>query len=132
MIWVYFDGSCTQNPGGQSKYGFVVRRDAVKIHEASGIAAEAGPSSTNNLAEYTGCLKALQWLKGNGLCEAVMVLGDSQLVIRQLQGLYRVNSPLLRPLYERVRELAGTFPSCKFKWIPREQNTEADRLSKIG
>ena len=133
MIEVYVDGCCQPvNPGGVATWGFVVR-DGEKVHEASGVVGAGclGDDVSNNVAEYTALIKALEWLLENGYAEEeVVVRGDSQLAIRQLNGEYAVRAPRIRPLYERVVELAGRFRSVRFEWVPREENEEADSLSK--
>jgi|SRR6185295_12313232 len=132
MLIANFDGSCNPNPGGVCSYGFVVWRDNVRLHEGHGPAAPRGPGATNNVAEYTGCIKALEWIRDQKLAEPVVLRGDSELVLKQLKGEYKVKSPLLAPLYWKARELASGFPSLRFEWVPREQNADADRLASRG
>jgi ribonuclease HI len=133
MIEVFFDGLCEPNPGGVATYGFVIRRGGRVVHEGRGLACPPRtPQCTNNVAEYTGLVKALEHLAGTGASEPVVVRGDSELVLRQLGGAYKVKSPLLAPLYERVRELAARLPSVRFEHVPREDNAEADRLTRLA
>jgi ribonuclease HI len=132
MVILHFDGSCNPNPGGVCSYGFVAWRDGAKIHEGHGPAAPRGPGATNNVAEYMGCIKGLEWLRSQSIQEPVVIRGDSELVLKQLKGQYKVKSPLLAPLYWKARELAGAFPSLRFEWVPREQNADADRLAALG
>jgi len=132
MLIANFDGSCNPNPGGVCSYGFVVWRDQTRIQEGHGSAAPRGPGATNNVAEYTGCIRALEWILAQGCTEPVVLRGDSELVLKQLKGDYKVRSPLLAPLYWRARELAAHLPSLRFEWVPREQNAEADRLASLG
>ncbi|WP_243675002.1 ribonuclease HI [Vulcanisaeta distributa] len=124
MPVAYFDGACEpRNPGGVGTYGFVIygNEDDV-VHEDYGIACEPSPKCTNNVAEYTGLIKALEWLVGNGYSGSrVIIRGDSQLVIRQLMGVYSVRAEHLRPLYDRALELLKNF-SAKLEWVPRERN----------
>jgi ribonuclease HI len=131
MILAHFDGSCDPNPGGICRYGFVVWRDGVRLQDGHGLAAPRGPGATNNVAEYTGCLKALEWLASQSLNEPIVLRGDSELVLKQLKGEYKVKSPLLAPLYWKARELLTRFPSIRLEWIPRAQNAEADRLAGL-
>lgn len=131
-ITIHFDGLCLpRNPGGVATYGFVAKRGAKILHEEGGLAAPPySPEATNNVAEYTGVLKALEWAVNEGLTsDKLLVRGDSELVIRQLKGEYKVKSPSIVNLYNRVRELAGKFNSITFEWIPREKNMEADALT---
>ena len=132
MVILHFDGSCNPNPGGVCSYGFVVWRDGARIQEGHGPAAPRGPGATNNVAEYTGCIKGLEWLRSQSIREPVIIRGDSELVLKQLKGQYKVKSPLLAPLFWKARELAGGFPSLRFEWVPREQNADADRLAALG
>jgi dTDP-4-dehydrorhamnose reductase len=61
-IVAYFDGLCEPNPGGVATYGFVVKKDGKKVHEGHGLAGTPKtPQATNNVAEYTGLIKALEW-----------------------------------------------------------------------
>lgn len=132
MIIVYFDGACEPiNPKGIATYGYVVYRDNQKIAEGSGLACEPFSwNSSNNVAEYTALVKALEYLVENGLTDKqVVVRGDSQLVIRQMIGWYSVKSERIKPLYEKAVELASKFKEIEFEWIPREYNEEADNLS---
>src|SRR5439155_1375565 len=80
---------------------------------------------TNNEAEYTAIIRGLEEALKLG-CKEVVVKGDSQLAVMQLQGKYRVTKPNLRPLHRRVEELAKEFDRIEISWIPREQNKEAD------
>jgi len=120
-----------KNPGGVATFGFTVDRDGKRVHEDAGLAAKPySEQATNNVAEYTGVLRALEWLVDNG-CEKekVLVRGDSDLVIKQMNGEYKVKSPLLAPLHKEARSLAMKFGSLKFEWVPREENRDADALT---
>jgi len=136
VVVVHFDGLCEPvNPGGVAAYGFVVYRDGARVHAGRGVvgAGYLGDDVTNNVAEYTALVKALEWLVENGFAgEELVVRGDSQLVIRQLRGEYAVRSPRVAPLYSRVRELLRYFRSVKLEWVPRELNAEADSLSRAA
>jgi ribonuclease HI len=131
-VTIHFDGLCLpKNPCGVATYGFVAKRGAKVLHEEGGLAAAPySPQATNNVAEYTGVLKALEWAQKEGLAdENIVVRGDSELVIRQLNGVYKVKSPSIVNLFKQVRELAGKFPSITFEWVPREENRDADALT---
>jgi ribonuclease HI len=129
MIIAHFDGSCDPNPGGVCTYGFIVWRDRHKLTEGRGVAAPPGPGATSNVAEYFGCIRVLEWLRYEKTTEPIVIRGDSQLVLRQLQGRYQVRSPLLAPLYWRTRELLSELPNVRLEWVPRERNVDADRLA---
>jgi len=129
---MFFDGLCEpKNPGGVATYGFVLYKDNVHLHSEYGLAAEpCGDNATNNVAEYTGMLKGLEWLVDKKLKEDLEVFGDSQLVIQQMNGKYKLRAAKLRPLYSRAKELSSQFVSITFRWVRREDNREADRLSR--
>ena len=133
-IEVYFDGLCQPvNPGGIACYAFVIRRDDRTIHSDYGIAAEPfSKDATNNVAEYTALAKALEWLIANGLNNSgrVKVKSDSQLVVKQLRGEYKIKSQRIIPLYRQVLLLQSRFPDgVEIRWVPREENKEADSLT---
>jgi ribonuclease HI len=133
MIEAYFDGLCEPNPGGVATYGFVIKRDGKKIDEGHGLAGTPKtPQATNNVAEYTGLIKALEWLIAHPQKGSVTVRGDSDLIIRQVKGEYKVKSALLAPLHRKVQDLAGELSELTFEWIPRERNADADRLTNLA
>ncbi|MBI3856251.1 MAG: ribonuclease HI family protein, partial [Planctomycetes bacterium] len=133
MIEAYFDGLCEPNPGGVATYGFVVRRDGKKIHEGHGLAGTPKtPQATNNVAEYTGLIKALEWLASQKTAGSIVVRGDSDLIIKQVKGEYKVKSGLLAPLHRKVQDLAAKLPDVSFEWIRRELNADADRLTNLA
>ncbi len=132
MIDVYFDGLCQPvNPGGIACYAFVVKSQGSTIHSGYGIAGEPfSKDSTNNVAEYTALIKALEWLAANNLdSNAIRIVGDSKLVISQLNGQFKVKSKRILPLYRKARELKESFKNLEFRLVPREENKEADGLT---
>ncbi|MGI0053324.1 MAG: ribonuclease HI [Thermoplasmata archaeon] len=131
--FAHFDGACRPpRGGGVATFGFIVEAPGHR-HEACGLAAPPWtPESTNNVAEYVAAIRALEWLRGRGFAGPAVLLGDSQLVIRQMRGEYRVRADHLKPYHERLGELARGFAEIDFRWIPREQNRRADELSKIA
>ncbi|RLI75650.1 ribonuclease H [Archaeoglobales archaeon] len=132
MIEIYFDGACEPwNPKGIATYGYVVIKNGKTIKKGKGLACEPfSYQSSNNVAEYTAMIKALEFLVSNGLTDdEVIVKGDSQLTIRQMNGVYSVKADRIIPLYKEARELARKFRRIRFVWIPREQNEVADELS---
>lgn len=131
MIVVNCDGLCEPvNPGGTACYGWVAYRGSERLGEGCGVVC-SGLGATNNVAEYAAVIRALEWLLESGYRdEEIELRSDSQLCIYQLRGEYAVRSPRVMPLYRRARELAGRFRRLRFRWVPREQNTEADALSR--
>jgi ribonuclease HI len=87
--------------------------------------------TTNNVAEYTAVLEGLSLASELG-ARTVTLRSDSQLLINQLMGRYRVKSEHLQPLYRRVRSIAAGFERISFEHVPREQNSAADGLANIG
>jgi len=130
-VVVHFDGAC-QPPGseGVAGWGFVI--DGPGLHyEDCGLATRPySPHSTNNVAEYVGAIRALEQLRSVGYSGPVIVEGDSQLVVRQMTGEYEVRTEHLKAYHEWLRRLAEGFVKVEFRWVPREENTLADALSK--
>jgi probable phosphoglycerate mutase len=87
--------------------------------------------STNNVAEYHGLIAALQWAVENNVAR-LTVKGDSLLIIEQMRGNYKVKNEGLKPLHLQARMLVMQIGDVRFEHVPREQNTEADRLSNAG
>jgi len=132
-IQVYFDGLCLPvNPGGVPCYAYVVKKGGKILKSDYGVAAEPlSKQATNNVAEYTALIKALEWLQENGYGSSkVEVKGDSQLVVRQMGGQYRVKNRQIIPLFQKAAVLRKKFADLEISWVPREQNSEADRLSE--
>ena len=135
MIEVYFDGLCQPvNPGGIACYAFVIKSNGKSIYSDYGVAGEPfSKDSTNNVAEYTALVKALEWLVANKLdSDRVEIKSDSQLVVNQLEGKYKVKAKRIIPLYTQVLLLKAKFPKIQIMWVPREKNREADRLTNIA
>ena len=133
VIEAYFDGLCLpKNPGGIACYAYIVKDGESVLHSDAGIAAEPmSPQATNNVAEYTALINALEWLDKNGFSShKVIVRGDSQLVIKQMNGEFRVQNKQIIPLFQRAALLRKKFTNITINWVPRKQNNEADRLSE--
>ena len=124
MLVIYTDGASLGNPGPMG-IGIVVYREGIRVEELS----EYIGKGTNNIAEYTAVIRALETAHSMGEME-VHIKSDSQLVIRQLNNEYKVKDQKLRPLKRRVDELCHSRMKVTFEHIPREKNTEADALSK--
>lgn len=127
MIVAYIDGGARGNPG-PAGYGVRIQTPdgtlVDELHGALGIA-------TNNVAEYNGLLAALQWALDHDV-RRVHIRADSELLVKQMRGEYRVRNPGLQPLYVRARLLVAQLDDVKFEHVRREFNTEADRLSNLG
>lgn len=134
---LHFDGACEpMNPRGIATYGFVLKKAGVMAKEGKGLAAPPGSEgSTNNVAEYTALLRGLEAAKTDvPQGDSLEIMGDSQLAIRQLTGQYAVNAPLLIPIHSKasiaIHDLRMNGRKVDLKWIRREENGEADKLSK--
>jgi ribonuclease HI len=119
----HIDGGSRGNPG-PAGYGVYIQQDdgtVVELKESLGI-------TTNNVAEYSGLLAALRWAAAHGV-KTLHVRSDSELLVKQLKGVYRVKSPALQPLYEEARALARAIGRVSFEHVRRALNKEADRLA---
>lgn len=134
---LHFDGACEPvNPRGIATYGFVIKKGGVKVKDGKGLAAEPGSrGSTCNVAEYTGLLRGLEAAAVEvPPGDSMEVIGDSQLAIRQMTGEYQVRAETIIPLFAKVKAVvAGIEKGGKkvtFRWVRRDLNGEADKLSK--
>jgi ribonuclease HI len=93
--------------------------------------AEGIGVATNNVAEYTAAIRGLEAARALGADE-VLLRSDSQLMINQMTGRYRVKTPHLQPLHRQVRDLVRSFSRVEFEHVPRERNAHADRLANKG
>jgi ribonuclease HI len=127
VLEVYTDGASRGNPG-PAAVGVVVRQKegpALCVHgEAIGLA-------TNNVAEYRAVLAALQLCR-RWNAPRVHLFVDSELVARQLTGVYRVKSPDLLPLFQQVQHLARQLREFQVRHIPRERNAHADHVANLA
>jgi ribonuclease HI len=121
----WFDGATKQSNPGIRGIGAVLKGPAGQIVE---IAQEIG-DGTNNEAEYCALMAVLD-AAVEARVQDLIVYGDSQLVIKQVCGEWLINSQGLVPLCKTVLELKALIPKVRLCWIPREENTEADALSK--
>jgi ribonuclease HI len=123
--WVtYSDGASRGNPGLASYGAVVIDPTGSVVHEAS----EPLGVTTNNVAEYRGLIAALEAALALG-ARRVEVRMDSELLVRQAIGRYRVKNPGLIPLHNRVLNLRGRFDEVVFRHVPRTQNKHADALA---
>ncbi|MDM7933961.1 MAG: ribonuclease HI [Methanothrix sp.] len=131
MITVYFDGLCyPRNPGGAAAYGYLIYRDGRLIQKGCRVVGE-GEGMTNNVAEYEGLMAAARSLRDIQRGEKIVIKGDSRLVIKQMRGEWQVRSETSRRYVPRIRGLLQGL-DVSFVWVPREENEEADRLSRMA
>lgn len=141
MIELYFDGACEPvNPGGTATFGWLLKKDSKSIESGSGIVGE-GSGMTNNVAEYRGLIEGLKaFLKLNSK-DKLFIKSDSNLVVNMVakkwgwtkkKTLWKPHAkmPHLRKLLDEVFSLLENM-DYGIAWVPREQNQEADILSKL-
>jgi ribonuclease HI len=126
-VIVSCDGASRGNPGPAGIGVHITDDDGAVLAE---IARGIG-ETTNNVAEYTAVIEGLSRADELGAA-SVTLRSDSQLLINQLTGRYRVKSAHLEPLHRRVRSIAAGFDRVSFEHVRREQNQEADRLANEG
>jgi ribonuclease HI len=120
----HIDGAARGNPGPAS-YAVIVRRpDGSLLKEIGKYIGRA----TNNVAEYYALIAALDFAATAGIAH-LRVLSDSELLVRQMQGLYKVKNADLRPLFERAKKLAGGLAYFAIEHVRRELNRDADTLA---
>lgn len=120
---VHVDGGARGNPG-PAAIGVVVSAPGGEVLDE--IAERIGVA-TNNVAEYRAVLRGLQRAAELGARE-VSLVNDSELVARQLQGVYKVKHPAMRPLYEEAISALRGFDAWEIRSVPRAQNARADAL----
>ena len=120
---VNVDGGARGNPG-PAAIGVVVRTaDGDVIADAG----EAIGTATNNVAEYRALLRGIELAAQHGATE-LELYGDSELVVKQIRGEYRVKDAGLKPLHAQARQALSAFTSWSFDHVRRERNSEADAL----
>ena len=121
---INIDGASRGNPGPAS-YGVLIRdargEPVAKLKKYIG-------RFTNNVAEYYGLIAAMDYAQSHG-ARAIRVESDSELLVKQMRGLYKVKSADLQPLYERAQKMSKGFDQFRVEHVYREQNREADALA---
>jgi ribonuclease HI len=123
---LYTDGASFGNPGPSGIGIVLIIDDETVLTRAEDIGY-----GTNNRAEYTAMIEGLRSARDHGVTDLV-VRADSQLIVRQMQGQYKVKNKGLVPLLIEAQDLVRSFGRVTFEHIPRELNEEADALSKLG
>jgi len=124
---IHSDGASRGNPG-LAAIGATIKDEQGKL--IARISQRIG-TTTNNQAEYRAIIAALEEAIKLGASQ-VELNSDSELLVRQIKGSYRVRKATLKPLYQRVKQLQSRLESFTINHIPRQQNTEADRLANIA
>ena len=124
---LFTDGGARGNPG-PAAYGFVLEADDGTVLASHG---EAIGIATNNVAEYSGLIEALTVAGDEGATE-VEIVSDSELLVKQMLGEYKVKHPNLIPLYDKARSLARRFRRFSIRHTLRAGNKAADRLANLA
>lgn len=120
---IHFDGGSRGNPGAAA-YGWALYDPDGLEHEVDAVSIG---TATNNVAEWTGLLSALQHARMRGI-RSLQVRGDSELVVKQMTGVYKVKNTALKPLAEQVSKLAREFDNIDVQHVYRTDNARADAL----
>ncbi|GAB4189744.1 MAG: hypothetical protein Kow00105_04120 [Phycisphaeraceae bacterium] len=127
-LTIHFDGGSRGNPGPASAGVVITDAETGRpVHEAGYFLGRC----TNNVAEYTGLIRSLEVAKKMGAGE-VDIFSDSQLLVRQILGEYRVKSPDLKPLYEKAVRLLDGFDAWHIEHVRRDGNQRADELANLA
>lgn len=127
LLTIHTDGASRGNPGAAA-FAYVIQRPGQPPVEQAGCLGDL----TNNQAEYTALVRALEEAAKLGNNHRLTVLSDSELMVKQMRGEYRVKNEDLRPLYEKARCLAGQFAGVEYRHVRREQNKRADELCNLA
>jgi ribonuclease HI len=121
-LTIHTDGAARGNPG-PAAFSYVIARSGLPDIEESGCLGE----TTNNVAEYTALVKALERARALG-GGRLAILSDSELMVKQMRGEYKVKHDGLRKLFDQAQLLAETFDGVSYQHVRREQNKRADEL----
>ena len=127
MITAHCDGGSRGNPGPAGFGVFIEGPDAEKLAELSEYIGKA----TNNVAEYSALLAAVGFALREGH-RRLRVVADSELMVKQMQGRYKVNSPDLKPLYEEAKRRVARLEMFRIEHVLRGKNQRADRLANLA
>lgn len=123
-VKLYTDGACSGNPG-PAGIGYVI---CTPEGEELAAVGEAIGRATNNIAEYTALLRGLAACR-ELRAETVEVIADSELMVRQMTGRYKVKNANLLPLYQQAQQAVAGFGSVRFRHVLRHENSRADGLA---
>ena len=124
---LFFDG-CSKNNPGPAGAGAVLYHNGVEIWSS---AVFVGHKETNNVAEYTGMIVGIKRAVEMGI-RRLVVKGDSNLVVQQMNGKFRVNADHIKPLHATAKNIIRNFDSIQFVHVYRHLNQRADELSNMG
>ena len=124
MYYIYTDGASRGNPG-DSAYGFAILKDDDILSKGNGYLGE----KTNNQAEYIALLEGLKKLLELDINKNVIIYMDSQLIVRQIKGVYKIRNKKLKEYYKKIVKLLDKIENWNIKHIKREENEIADKLA---
>ena len=124
VLHLHIDGGSRGNPGDAGFGVHVTAPDGSEVAELYGYIGQA----TNNVAEYQALLHGLRYALDHGV-RRVLVFSDSELVVKQIGGAYRVKHPAMIPLHREARDLMRRFEEVRVTHVRRELNKDADRLA---
>jgi len=122
---LHVDGAARGNPGPAGIGGIIFDERGLKLCELSEYIGE----TTNNVAEYLALLRALKLASDVSEVESIHIHSDSELLVRQLEGTYKVKNPTLKSLFDEVKRLLRAYKRVKIYHVPREENAGADKLA---
>ena len=123
QITIYVDGGSRGNPGPAASAFILTDQNGTCLQAKAFYLGH----TTNNIAEYTGSLRALEAVKQIG-AKKLTLFSDSELLVKQINGQYRVKNERIRPIFQQIVELLGGFESWRVQHVTRDKNKEADRL----
>ena len=123
-VTAYADGASRGNPGPAAIGVLLLDEGGQELHRSARRLGRA----TNNQAEYRAAIAALEAALGLGATQVELRM-DSELVVRQIRGRYKVRNPRLIPLHKRILDLRSRFASLTVSHVPREENRPADALA---
>jgi len=131
---MYCDGACSGNPG-ESGIGVVINisggNTGPETMEPQYRISEYIGTATNNIAEYSALIRGLEKARSLGI-KRLNIFLDSELIVRQMNGIYKVKNKNLMPLWNRAKDILPAFDRCTITHVRRELNQEADSLARRG
>jgi ribonuclease HI len=125
-ILIHTDGASRGNPGAASAGIAVYDKNQIRLYEEAFLLG----SKTNNFAEYSAVLRALQ-LSAENKVTHLLLKSDSEFLVKQLSGMYKVKSPNIKELYNECKKWEGEITKVTFQHVRREQNKRADELANL-
>jgi ribonuclease HI len=128
-VVVHIDGLAQPRNPGVATWGYIIDEGGKRLAEGSGL---AGENTTSNYAEYSALVEVLKKLKELKVEGDILVMSDSKLLVGQMSQGWKVKGGVYAEKLKESRALLKEFGFVTFEWIPREQNEEADLLTRIA